>query len=322
MVEDDFDDEAPPENQRPFHYLTDLLKNPSLLEPPPIVVPRIAWQGRVTLLAAREKMGKSTLMGQAVASLALAPKEFLGDDMATPKVSMWLGLDEPLGDIVRRFDRYALKSDNPKVTDRVAIRNTKPDLEDLMHIILTINAELLVIDHLTEYGAGRVKDPNSPTEYQPILKDLRILAQQTNCAIVLLHHSSKAGGYRDSTQIGAGVDAIVEIAQDEKDESIRVCKCRGRVAVADFRMSYHGGYYETTEGGVSLNLQIQRVIRSQPGCTTRAIVSQVHGKTETVMGELSQIEGSGLIANRGNGSRSAWYTSLPVNGLHAGNGHP
>lgn len=314
--EDDFEEEAPPEDQRPFHYLTDLLKNPSLLEPPPIVVPRLAWQGRVTLLAAREKVGKSTLMGQAVASLALAPKSFLGDDMLTPKVSLWLGLDEPLGDIVRRFDRYALKADNPKVTDRIAIRNSKPDAEELLEMILRINAELVVIDHLTEYGAGHVKDPNSPTEYQPILKTLRMVAQQSHCAIVLLHHSSKAGGYRDSTQIGAGVDAIVEISPDEKDESIRVCKCRGRVAVSDFRMAYNGGYYETTEGGVSLTLQIQRVIRAQPGCSTRQVVSQVSGRTESVLKALGEIEASGLIKNDGGEHKSSWFTLAAGNGKH------
>lgn len=309
---------APPAADRIYRTLTELLADPKLLEPPPIVIPRLAWEGRVTLLAAREKVGKSTLMGQAAAALARAPQSILGDDILEPMNTLWLGLDEPVGDIVRRFDRYGLTQ--AILTDRIAIRNLRPDLAVLVQAIREHHARLVVLDHLTEYAAGHVKDPNSPTEYQPLLKDFRVVAQETGAAFVLLHHASKAGGYRDSTQIGAGVDAIVLMQEDEKDEAIRVCKCRGRVAVADFRLTYLGGYYETTDGGVSLNLQIQRVIRSQPGCSTRAIVSQVHGKTETVMGQLTDIETSGLIQNRGNGTRSAWYTSLPINGLRMGNG--
>lgn len=301
-----------------YQTLTDLLANPKLLEPPPIIVPRLAWEGRVTLLAAREKVGKSTMMGQAAAALAKAPQAFLGDDIADPAPTLWIGLDEPLGDIVRRLDRYGLRE--PALTDRIAIRNQRPSLDVLLRMVEAFRPRLIVLDHLTEYVTGVVDDPNSPTQYQPILRDFRQLAQATNTGIVLLHHASKAGGYRDSTAIGAGVDAIVLMVEDEKDEALRVCKCRGRVAVSDFRLTYVGGYYETTDGGVSLNLQIQRVIRAQPGCSTRAIVSQVHGKTETVVAELSEIEVSGLIQNRGNGSRSAWYTSLPSNGLYDGNG--
>src|SRR4051812_25717502 len=80
-----------------LHHLEDLLADPSLLEPPPVVVPRLAWAGRLSLLAAPEKHGKSTLVGQAIAAKA-AGADFLGE-ATTPGTTLWLGLDEPLNDI-------------------------------------------------------------------------------------------------------------------------------------------------------------------------------------------------------------------------------
>jgi len=41
--------------------LAELLADPDALNPPEPVIPRLAYRGRVTLLAAREKAGKSTV---------------------------------------------------------------------------------------------------------------------------------------------------------------------------------------------------------------------------------------------------------------------
>src|SRR5215218_2310626 len=90
-----------------YHRLEDLLARPELLEPPPVVLPRLAWAGRVTLLASPEKTGKSTLVGQAVAAKAQG-KDFLGEPTERGS-TLWLALDEPLNDVVRRFVRYGAR---------------------------------------------------------------------------------------------------------------------------------------------------------------------------------------------------------------------
>lgn len=305
------DDLAEPE--RPTYYLIeDLLQRPELLLPPPIIIPRLAWEGRVTLLAAREKVGKSTLMGQAVASLSYAPRTFLDDDIETPGMTLWLALDEPVGDLVRRLDRLG-------TTERVAVLPERPESLQLFQIVQELKARLVVIDTLTEFVSGLVDDPNRPAQLQPILKALRAIAQQTGCGIVLLHHASKVNGdYRDSTQIGAGVDAMVLMKEDESDEALRTCKCKGRVPNVDFKMRFVGGRYEVEESDVPIRLQIQRVINGQPGITTRQIIALVKGKTQTVTQELKLIEAAGLIRDAGNDHRSAWITASPnsSNGKH------
>ncbi len=97
-----------------YHRLEDLLAHPELLEPPPNVLPRLAWAGRVSLLASPEKTGKSlTLVGQAVAAKALG-HDFLGE--ATEQgATLWLALDEPLNDVVRRLVRYGAQAGSRSV---------------------------------------------------------------------------------------------------------------------------------------------------------------------------------------------------------------
>lgn len=306
-------DNPPPEVFR----LEDLLLRPELLLPPPAVIPRLAWEGRVTLLASREKVGKSTLMGQAVAALSKAPTPFLSDDIETGGRTLWLGLDEPMPDIVRRLAAQGAKGGVDLMLER-------PGVQALYDLIISNGTRLVVIDTLTEFCAGWVDDANSPTQIQPILKTLRRTAQDTKVGIILIHHASKAGGYRDSTQIGAGVDAIIEMTPDETDPTYRQCKCRGRVVNGDFRMAFTGGVYEIVAGTIPLDLQVQRMIQSNPGCSTRQVVSQVGARTEIVLTALTEIEHANLIENRGDGRRSAWFSvrgkSNSTNDVHAGNG--
>jgi hypothetical protein len=158
-----------------------------------------------------------------------------------------------------------------------------------------------------------VDDANSPTQIQPILKTFRFIAQATGAAIVILHHAAKGSGdYRDSTQIGAGVDALVVMKEDPDDPALRKCVCRGRVPNTDFRLAYIGGRYEMAESKVPLALQIQRAIQTSPGCSAREVVRLIGSRTEAVLHALRDIEAKGLVENRGTGNRQSWYTTAHV----------
>ena len=77
--------------------LAAILADPKALQPPRAVVERFAWSGRVTLLAAREKAGKSTLIS-ALASAASTGRRFLGDETIQGRVLI-IGLEEHLNDL-------------------------------------------------------------------------------------------------------------------------------------------------------------------------------------------------------------------------------
>jgi hypothetical protein len=67
--------------------LADILASPNALRPPEPVVPRIAWAGRVTLLAAREKLGKTTLAAAAAAAVSTGSPWL--NERVTPGDVLW-----------------------------------------------------------------------------------------------------------------------------------------------------------------------------------------------------------------------------------------
>jgi RecA-family ATPase len=74
-----------------YYTLAELLRRPELYAEPPIVVPELLFMGRVTLLSAREKFGKTTFSAQLAAALS-AGIPFLGD-LLPASVVVWYALD-------------------------------------------------------------------------------------------------------------------------------------------------------------------------------------------------------------------------------------
>ncbi|MBA3344986.1 MAG: AAA family ATPase [Gemmatimonadales bacterium] len=286
-----------------FLRLEDLLADPSLLEPPPVVIPRLAWAGRLTLLAAPEKSGKSTLVGQAVAAKATGG-EFLGERIPQGTV-LWLGVDEPLNDIVRRFDRYGAR-------DHIVIGQAIPGAQELREAIGEINAAAVVIDTLAEFARGFVDDYNAASQWVGLLGTLRGVLQATGAGGILLHHTVKGGRtYRDSTQIGAGVDAILEMTPADEDPAVRVVRTRGRMTMADFRMRFTDPWYQLDGTELPLELRVYRVIVSNPGMGRARVRGAVYGST-AVDRALADLCSRGAIEDRRNGSTAHAFFPRPA----------
>lgn len=79
-------------------------------------------------------------------------------------------------------------------------------------LIEETGAALVVIDALADIMTG---DENSKKDTQPIFTALRRIADSTNAAIILIHHSNKAGGYRGSSAIKGAVDLMIEVKSDD-----------------------------------------------------------------------------------------------------------
>lgn len=299
------------QSARPYEMLEDLLLHPELLAPPPVVLPRLAWDARLTMVAAREKAGKSTLVGQAVAALA-EDQLFLGEPIR-PTTVLWMGLDEPMGDIVRRLAGYG-------ATGRVAIMTERPGVVALENAITELGAGLVVIDTLLEFASGFVQDANAAMDWQPILKSLRGVLQRTGAAGIVLHHGKKGsdGEYRDSTQIGAGVDAIITMREVEGDPTLRKCKYRGRLRSEDFDVRFTDGRYELDQGTPTLEMRVLQTIASSPGCGSTALRSVVGGKAADVDGAIRDLLSRRAIEDRGDAFRHQYVIRPPGQGLGQG----
>jgi hypothetical protein len=183
-----------------------LQRQPRLLQKPSVIVPNIAARGRVTLLAAREKAGKSTVMGYACAQVSRGGD--LWGHPVEPSPVLWVGLEEFIGDPVRAFTK--LKADKERVFIVSRLGGDR-GFNQLRAEVEACRPALVVVDSLTAFARNSLEDENSSVAATKLLQPLLEWTHEGNFALVLLHHAAKSGSYRGSTAIGATVDMIVQL---------------------------------------------------------------------------------------------------------------
>ena len=163
-----------------WRTLRDYAEHPELLQPLDEVLPSLAWRGRVAVLAAREKLGKSTLLAFFASVLSRSSE---------CHSILWVGLEESRFDVVSRFLEFGADSDRVVIAERLPIR-----FQDLDAAIADHKPDLVVIDSLAAWGAGRVTDWNAAAQVTPVMLELVDLARRHNVALVILHHGKKSAG--------------------------------------------------------------------------------------------------------------------------------
>lgn len=275
-----------------FRSLAELLSDPAASEPPRAVVPRLAWQGRTTLLAGREKGGKSTMIASA-AACASAGAWFL-DGRCLQGPVLWVGLEEHVADISGRFQRFGADPANVFVAAHLA----RP-FADLEHGAEQFRPTLIVIDTLAAFVEEMVQDAHESAAWTPIMLRFSRLAHDSGAAVVLLHHARKSDGtYRDSTAIGAGVDVILEMRAASGESSVRHLKPKARFPVLKTSMRLSDDGFELV-GESDLERRIVAFVASDPGCTKRTVCQEVGGKTQIVSVAIDQLISQGELENRG-----------------------
>lgn len=258
----------------PYRALAEILEDPTILEPPETVVPRLAWRGRVTLLAAREKDGKSTVAGAAAAAVTRGAT-FL-DGVALRGVVVLAGLEEHTSEIANRLVAFGA---DPTMA-HIATRIESSPLPELNEAVERIRPVLVVVDTLSAIAEGKLED-GSAKAWQPLMAALTKLARDFDCAVLIIHHSRKSdGAYRDSTAIGANVDCIIEMRSDEREPNARHLKARARFSVPDCSICYNGSGYEMVEAGEpeeAIRSAILRYVSEHPGCSQNHLRKGVHG---------------------------------------------
>jgi len=225
--------------------VADIWKDPDALKPPVAVIPRLAWRGYVTVYAAPDKAGKSTLVSAGVAALTTGQK-FLDGDAAPPGVAVWCLLEEHANTLAIRAKTFGTEG------DRLAVFELRPGLEDVRREITERHADVLVIDTLIEWAGALVTESSKAEQWRPIMAELRSVARDLNVAVIVLHHARKSDGVaRDSSAITAAADVILEQKATHADGVQRIT-ARGRWTVADFAVQLvDGKRYALAAGTVS-----------------------------------------------------------------------
>jgi Bifunctional DNA primase/polymerase, N-terminal/AAA domain/Primase C terminal 1 (PriCT-1) len=273
--------------------LSAILADPGALEPPAVVVPRLAWHGRTTLLAAREKGGKSTFATAAAAALTGGAAWF--SDPTPGGGVLWLALEEHVGDLARRMEQWRADPARVFVVDRL------DSMEALHAEARAVAPTLIVVDTLSTLvdAIGCRPDPGSSTAWTPIMSRLARIARDTNAAVLVLHHARKSdGAYRDSSAIGAGVDVIVEMA-DGDDAGVRVLRVRGRWHVGDYSVRLLGDQYTLASGELSLDTRVLLHIEAHPGCSQRSVEHAIPARSADVRASIRRLLTAGAVRDNG-----------------------
>lgn len=285
--------------------LDELWENDAIMRPPPAIVPRLAWSGRSTLLAAREKAGKSTLTGFITAAVSNG-SQFLGESCAQGDVLV-IGLEEFIGDTARRLRHFGADPTKVHLVDRFA---GEPDLrpDEFRDHVTSVAPLLVIIDSLTAYSHGQIQDDNNATQMAKVVQPLTDVVHQMGVALVLIHHSGKASGkYRGSTAIGGGVDMVCEfdIPAEDTDPTLRRVRSMGRVPVPrSYDIRFDGDTYSlNTSESAPIDDRILAVVSSRPMVTANDVAEAIGGRRTEVLTLIAHMLASGRLRNLGTAHR-------------------
>ncbi len=93
----------------------------------------------------------------------------------------------------------------------------KEDVKVIESEISKTNSKLVIFDALADIMDG---DENSKKDVQPVMNNLRKIADNTDSSIILIHHANKGGGYRGSSAIKASSDLMIQVTSDLDDPII------------------------------------------------------------------------------------------------------
>ena len=213
-------DEPEPQPTKKERY--EILTAANFSEPqPPIdwIIDGLISAGSVNVFFGEAKCGKTwALLDLAVCMANGAP--WLG--MATKQGAVLI-IDEESGRrrLSRRMNAILQGHDAGQDTPVMAVSLAAFDLgnkEDYVHLynlIISTGARLVIIDALADIMPGR--DENAVKDTQPIFLSLRKIAEETQAAIIVIHHSNKTGGYRGSSAIAGAIDLLLSV--EKKNDS-------------------------------------------------------------------------------------------------------
>lgn len=297
--------------------LSQLATDPELLRVPRQVVPCLALEGRVTLLSGREKVGKSTLAGFAVARLST------GDDLlgarCTPSRVLWYAIDEPVGDTVRRLLAHGADTSRVLICDAP---RTAADLELCLERDLeeTPDVALVVLDTLSRVFSFSGTNPNDSNEVEPLLARIVDVFHRRNVSAILLYHTGKAGlEYRGSTAIGATVDEVLTLRRkgqgapaqdafdddDGPDDGRRTLVQNGRHLRSTLHLVCIGGEYQLLDSAQPTRVRILAAVEALDALgepfTRNDVYKSAGGRKQNTLAELRAMIAEGVVTERSGG---------------------
>lgn len=228
-------------------------------------------ESSVMLLAAAPGTGKSTLLYNWALRVALG-QEWSGRRCKQGNVLI-IQCDEPVVDAAEKlqiigYDDPSLESGTISFVERWRFNN----VPKLVSYIKRHRPQLVMIDSLTACLAGMEVDLIK-SDAGNCIYELRDIANQYGCSIVILHHLNKSGGIRDSSSFEANVSEVVKLYRpdnggDPAQFLLEWTKSRSGLAGKHFLVrnpSTYGWHYKgPVHGGMEALDSVVNAIKMRP----------------------------------------------------------
>jgi hypothetical protein len=203
------------------------------------ILPHFLYRGRTTLLVAPPKTGKTTWVWQVISAVANG-SPVLGADVPQCRVLV-LALEEALGDTKDRILESGLaKNTNVFVLSDHQVPGHRP-FEVLEANVAIVKPDVIIIDTLSVYAQTEVASENDSNAWLAVLPEINKLAHRLDIAVLLIHHTDKAGtSARGSSTITAVPDNLAYLSEVKGQPStVRQLTYKGRQSKSgSFLMDY------------------------------------------------------------------------------------
>lgn len=191
------------------------------------------------------------------------------------------------------------------------------DVDRLRALIEAHEAGFVLIDSWAAVVAGA--DENTVAEIQPVLISLRRIAERTQCAIQLIHHTNRSGGYRGTTAFKAALDLMILSERRPDNVLVYTCQKSRDADVEMFSAKAHfdlGKFYLTSISmPVKLSLSpsesfVLSFLKAKIGATVKEITDGANTcSPETARGAIYSLARKGTIrrVNVGGQGKEATY---------------
>jgi len=235
--------------------------------------------GLLTLISARPKIGKTTLIFHLLSAL-FRHQPFL--NQATHQAGkVLLFTEESIILLKQRLERLELSGDDLLIVQRFTVSGWT-DVLARIRLATQYGVRLIVVDTLAAFWG--VDDENDAPKAVNALLPLQTLAQQLGVAVLLVHHLRKTPGedgtaHRGSGAIVGAVDIAVEMSRDPQKSNRRRLTALSRFdeTPPQVVIELEGGTYQSkgSPEAVSRAEVKERVLGSLPGSDEEPIERDV-----------------------------------------------
>jgi archaellum biogenesis ATPase FlaH len=292
------------------------------------------YEGSLGLLAAKPKIGKSTLLYELAVKVALG-RSFLGRATQGGGVLI-LAVEEHRRDVRQRFQSLSAEKLENIHVHVGPLPDNKNTYQALLTFIRNNGIKLVIVDTLNTFWS--VEDENSATQVTAAVKPLLSLARESGAAVLLIHHSRKGDGDHGDEIRGSGalfslLDVALILKRHEVENQRRltaVSRYSETPAELIIELRDHG--YEAlgdpaAVGKRSKLSQLESVLTTLP-TEVKALACKAGVSPRGAYELLKQLAADGRAIQSGTGRRSdprlySCNRVAPSNGtLHAANPLP